>query len=89
MCPSVYCHGRKPQKIFANETLYQLSYTPEVFRLPWLQGEQFELNFNPDPPISPLIIFRQLTSVQKVRDRQTRWRRANPLHKIARVRDRP
>jgi hypothetical protein len=33
VCPRQSHLSREPQKIFANETLYQLSYTPETLSL--------------------------------------------------------
>jgi hypothetical protein len=57
---------RTPDLLIANETLYQLSYTPEVFRLPPFKRAEFGMRFNWGPPVlPPLMIFRQSTPVQK------------------------
>ena len=57
---------RTPGLLIANETLYQLSYTPEVFRLLGFKVKNLEwISSGGSTRFSPLTIFEQSISVHK------------------------
>src|ERR1700736_6368023 len=53
---------RTPDLLIANETLYQLSYTPEVFRLPPLKVQNLGGVSTGGPPVLPPDDFRSVHS---------------------------
>ncbi len=57
---------RTPGLLIANETLYQLSYTPEIFEEAPFKVQNLVCISTCDPTrFAPLMIFEESTSVQK------------------------